>query len=336
MTQVAVLESKDLCVGFTLPSGKKEILKNLNFKITPGEMICLMGANGCGKTTLLRSLSALEPFLAGDIFINGKNISTYSQKQLSLLVSIVLTERIHVPKFSVAEVIALGRQPHTSFWGRITKKDKKKLEEVISLASLGEIANELYDSLSDGQKQKVLIARALAQDTPIIFLDEPTTYLDIPKKMEILKLLKKIADEKKVAILFSSHDWDLISHMAPKVWVIDESGALHGGIAEDLILDGTIKHSFNHPDFYFDDQDGRFKEKIDFKKSKFFLQGGDATRKHWTAQTLAKVGYQVSKKKEGATIIEVSPKQWVILHKKQRMICKSLEMLLSQIHHFKA
>lgn len=289
-----VLETKNLNIGHRDPkSGKiNTILENLNFKIYRGDMICLMGPNGCGKTTLFRSLAGILPYFTGEILIKDRPICQYSRNDFAKLVSIVLTDRIEISRMTVEEIVALGRFPYLSFLGRLTKFDQMKIDNALEILGLVDMKLKQITELSDGQKQKVFIARALAQDTPILLLDEPTTFLDIQRKMEILSLLKKISREKKVATLFSSHDWELALELSTRVWIVDNEGKLRDGMPEDLILNGDLESCFENNQFEFDRGQGKFKEKI----SKIFtvnIAGTDEVRLFWAQHALNKVGVEV-------------------------------------------
>ena len=179
---------QDLSIGYTIKGGKKTVAHQLNATICSGELTCLLGRNGVGKSTLLRTLSAFLPALEGDILLQGKSLSTYSDQELSQLIGVVLTEKPHVRNMTVDEMVAMGRAPYTGFWGVMSKDDQRIVDESIQLVGIDTLRHRLVQSLSDGERQKVMIAKALAQQTPIIYLDEPTAFLDYPSKVELLQL----------------------------------------------------------------------------------------------------------------------------------------------------
>src|SRR3989339_1126438 len=231
-----IITAKNLKVGY----GQLTVLENINFSIYPGDMICLMGHNGCGKTTILRTLSRFLQKLDGEIDVKNKAIDKWSDLDYAKIISIVLTEKASDTHLLVNDLIELGRYPYTNFMGKLGSPDKKIVDQAIELLGISHLLSKKVDELSDGQRQKVFIARALAQDTNILLLDEPTTFLDLPGKLEILGILKKIAIEKKVAVLFSSHDWQLILELASWIWLIDQKGFLKAGVPEDFIISGDF------------------------------------------------------------------------------------------------
>jgi len=183
------VEIRNLSIGYKTKKGYKPIAEEINVTLSRGELTCLLGANGVGKSTLLRSLSGFQQIIKGEIDILGKNIYNYPDKELARTIGIVLTERLNPGELSVTELISLGRSPYTGFWGRLEKVDENVVNEVISWMKIEKLADCQVQTLSDGEWQKVMIAKALAQETPIILLDEPTAFLDFPSKVEIMRLL---------------------------------------------------------------------------------------------------------------------------------------------------
>ena len=257
-----ILETKDLSIGYTQKNKQVEIQSSLNLQLKKGELCCLIGPNGVGKSTLLRSFSAELNSLSGDILLDGTSIKNYDSQQLSKNLSIVLTESVYIPNMTVKELIAMGRFPYTNFWGKINNKDREKVDEAINLLSLQSLANRNFIELSDGEKQKVLIAKALAQDTPLILLDEPTAFLDFPSKMAILAELRKIAHQKNVGIILSTHDLELALKMADLIWLLPEKNKVQTGIPEDLVLKGAISKAFSNDILSFDLKTAHFIQNI--------------------------------------------------------------------------
>ena len=208
-----LMEFKKLKVGF----GGCQILSELNGFINQGELIALMGINGVGKSCLLKTLSGLHPLMSGEIYFQDKKLSSIESSDRSRSLSVVLTEKPMVDYLRVFELIALGRSPHTNFWGELSKLDEEIISKVLVLLNIVELKNRFFDGLSDGQKQKVLLARALAQEPKLLILDEPTTYLDIPSKVELMNLLLKISREKNMAVIFSTHDLNLIENIVLQI-----------------------------------------------------------------------------------------------------------------------
>ncbi|MCQ0111238.1 iron complex transport system ATP-binding protein [Zhouia amylolytica] len=256
--QHSVLKVKDLSVGYSVRGKDLIIAKDINFSLQPGELIGIVGANGVGKSTLLRTLAKIQPKLNGEIEINGKNILKYKPLELASELSLVLTEKIPSKNITVIELIALGRQPYTNWIGALNKNDIRKIKEAIALVNLQELENKKCYELSDGQLQKVMISRALAQDTSLIILDEPTTHLDIYHKAYILKILKKIAFETGKTILFSSHEIDLAIQLCDKMLVMSKNKTTFGDPCS-LIEEGKFNELFPKDLIEFDTKTGSFR-----------------------------------------------------------------------------
>lgn len=248
-----------LSIGYRGKSSVKVVAANYNATINSGELTCLLGANGVGKSTLLRTLSAFQPKVSGHIFIQGKDISDYTDSDLSTVISVVLTEKCDVRNMTVTELVGLGRSPYTNFWGTLTKDDRRIVEHSIELVRAGELKDRMVHTLSDGERQKVMIAKALAQETPVIFLDEPTAFLDFPSKVEIMQLLHRLSRETGKTIFLSTHDLELALQIADKIWMMDKTNGLTIGTPEDLSLNGSLSGFFARKGITFDRETGLFR-----------------------------------------------------------------------------
>ncbi len=205
-------------------SNSRVVMQHLNATFRSGELSCLIGSNGVGKSTLLRTLSAFQPALDGEVYIESRTLDNYTAAELSKEVSVVLTGKPDVRNMSIEEMIGLGRSPYTGFFGRLSDNDKSIVDESITLVGIQHLKGRMIHSLSDGERQKVMIAKALAQQTPIILLDEPTAFLDFPSKVEMLKLLHRLAHEMDKTILLSTHDLELAVRLADNLWKMDAEG----------------------------------------------------------------------------------------------------------------
>jgi iron complex transport system ATP-binding protein len=212
----------DVSVGYQ----NKTIIKNINADLREETLVVLMGENGIGKSCLLRSIVGLLPLCSGAIYINNENTKSLSPNNLAQTIAVVLTDKVHIEFLKVRELVSLGRSPYVNSHGTLTTEDNSFVDEVLKLMNITEIKNLYFNDLSDGQKQKVLISRALAQDPKVLILDEPATYLDIPSRTELMKMLKLISVQRKLAILLSSHDAELALEFADQVWHIDNSRQL--------------------------------------------------------------------------------------------------------------
>lgn len=249
----------DLSIGYADKKSRKVVASGINAGIYSGELTCLLGANGVGKSTLLRTLSAFQPKLGGEIFIDGKEIGTYTDKTLSHVISVVLTEKPDIRNMSVDELVSLGRSPYTGFWGTLSKEDQDVVNHSISLVGIEDLQQRMIETLSDGERQKVMIAKALAQETPVIYLDEPTAFLDYPSKVEMMQLLYRLSRETGKTIFLSTHDLELALQIADKLWLMDRTRGLKIGTPEDLSLDGSLASFFARKGIYFDMESGLFR-----------------------------------------------------------------------------
>ena len=192
----------------------------LNVALREGELCCLLGANGAGKSTLLRTLAAFQPALSGEIRLDGRLLADISPRELSTLIGIVLTDRIRTPGITVRDMVAMGRSPYTNFWGRLTEEDHRQVDEAMEMVGITQFAQRQIATLSDGERQKVMIAKALAQGTPVILLDEPTAFLDFPSKVEVMMLLGRLAHDMGKSIFLSTHDLDLALQTSDRLWLM--------------------------------------------------------------------------------------------------------------------
>lgn len=260
------IELRDLAIGYKNRQSVKVVAQHIDAHIFGSELTCLLGANGIGKSTLLRTLSAFQPKISGEVFIHGQEISSYSEKALAMLISVVLTEKIDIKNMDVHELVSLGRSPYTGFWGKLTPEDHAEVEKAISLVKIEHLTHRMVHTLSDGERQKTMIAKALAQNTPVIFLDEPTAFLDFPSKVEMMQLLHRLSRETGKTIFLSTHDLELALQIADKIWLMDDRAQIHIGTPEDLSLNGDLSNFFARKGILFDKETGLFRVKNDFDR----------------------------------------------------------------------
>ena len=261
MENKIILQAENISIGYSHKKKHKVVAENISFSLKKGKLISLIGANGIGKSTLLRTITGIQKPISGDVFLNDKKIADYTSLQLAQQLSLVLTESLPPSNLTVFELVALGRQPYTNWIGTLADEDKLKINEAIELTQISHLTNKKHYEISDGQLQKVLIARALAQDTPLIILDEPTTHLDLLHKVSLFKLLKKLTSETQKCILFSTHDIDLaiqlsdeIILMTPEKVIQEEPKTLIQNHAfDDLFQDENIKFDIEKAKFIFKD-----------------------------------------------------------------------------------
>lgn len=255
--QHIVLKTFDLVIGYQSKKEATTIASNLNFDVPKGSFICLIGKNGIGKSTLLRTLTNVQPALSGTIQLNGKSIDNHTNLDLAKQVSLVLTEKLPESNLTVFEIVALGRQPYTNWIGKLSDNDFDKVTEVLDRLDISHLANKQYYELSDGQLQKVLIARALAQDTNIIILDEPTAHLDVQHTMETFVLLKDLAESLNKTIITSTHEIHLALQTAHTIWMMTEKEFILD-TPKQLIKDKKIEQLFDSDKIEFNEKLNQF------------------------------------------------------------------------------
>ena len=256
--QHIVLETKNLSIGYASKKKINQVAGSINIVLQKGHLVGLVGANGIGKSTLLRTLTNVQKPLEGTIFINSKSLLEYEPVELAKQLSLVLTEPIASKNLSVFELVALGRQPYTNWVGNLSQVDMDIINKALQQANIEALKTKKCFELSDGQLQKVMIARALAQDTDLIILDEPTTHLDMYHKAYILKLLQKLAKESGKTILFSSHEIDLSIQLCDAMIVMTKDNVVSGQPC-DLIEKGIFNSLFPEDLIVFDEKSGSFR-----------------------------------------------------------------------------
>lgn len=257
MNETVIL--KNLSIGYQTKQHVTVVADQLNGTIHSGELTCLLGRNGIGKSTLLRTLSAFQPAIAGEILLRNSehsaysDLSAYSDKQLSRLIGVVLTEKPDVRNMTTEELVGMGRSPYTGFWGTLSADDHRIVEEAIALVGIEALKGRYIHTLSDGERQKVMIAKALAQQTPVIYLDEPTAFLDFPSKVEVMQLLHRLAVEQQKTVFLSTHDVELSLQIADCLWLM-EPGQLSVGTPRQLADDGALSRFIQRDGIAFDAQ----------------------------------------------------------------------------------
>lgn len=259
MNRNATIQLHQLCIGYKGKTGHKMVAENICSDIYAGELTCLLGTNGVGKSTLLRTLSAFQPKLHGDIYLSGKELSKYTDRELSTVISVVLTEKCDIRNMTVRELVSMGRSPYTGFWGKLSSADEEIVDKAIGLVNIQNLAPRMLHTLSDGERQKAMIAKALAQETPVIYLDEPTAFLDFPSKVEIMQLLHHLTRETDKTIFLSTHDLELALQIADKIWLMDKTNGITTGTPEDLALNGNLSNFFARKGIAFDMESGLFR-----------------------------------------------------------------------------
>jgi len=243
-----ILKAENLSIGYKSSKRDNILATSLNFKLYAGELVSILGPNGVGKSTLIKTiLGEIKP-LSGDIFLENQSIQHFKAKDFSSRIAVVLTEKIRLASLTVRQLVELGRIPHTNWLGKLTEEDQKHIDYAISSTQIKFIEKSPLSQISDGQLQKTMIARALAQNGDIIILDEPAAHLDLISRFEVMQLLQHIAKEKNKAILVVTHDLENAIETSDKIWMMQCGQELISGTPEDLVLNGSINQLFgSHP-----------------------------------------------------------------------------------------
>lgn len=278
----------------------KPVTRDINAYLQAGELTCLLGPNGAGKSTLLKTLSAFIPPLSGEITIEGVNIRKISASMLARSIAVVLTRRPATMNMTVEELVSIGRSPYTSFFGGLHENDREVVDKSIRLVGIDDLRTRNVNTLSDGERQKALIAKALAQQTRIIFLDEPTAFLDYPSKVEIMQLLYTIAREENKTVFMSTHDLELALQIADKIWLLDKERGLNIGIPEDLAYAGLLGDYFQRGGLKFNYTTGLFE--IDNEQKGSVCLKGSGRLFNMVKKALKRMGYSTDTSSGGVTI----------------------------------
>jgi iron complex transport system ATP-binding protein len=305
MKQKPLISTSGLSIGYTHKKKLSTIVsENLNLELMPGELVCLIGPNGAGKSTLIRTLIGMQPSLKGDIFLAGRHLDDFTAIEKARVLSVVLTSQVNIAHFKAFDVAALGRYPYTGWSGTLSEEDRKIVS--FSLASVGatELSSRYMSELSDGEKQKVMIARGLAQDPSVLVLDEPTAFLDLPHKIEIMRILRLLSRHPGRAVLLSIHDLDIAMRTADRIWLFNKNGDFFSGAPEDLVLQGVFGSAFEMGGVHFDTEKGTFIIPPE-KKGEAKITGNNAVERIWTTHALERAGYEISSNGSASITIDI-------------------------------
>lgn len=337
---MSILRTENLAIGY----GKNSIAENLHLQLHASQLTCLLGPNGAGKSTLMRTLAGMQAALAGEVFLADTALQELSNHERARCLSVVLTERPNLGMLNGYALVALGRHPYTDWMGRLSPHDETVVRWAVQAVGAESIAERPFLELSDGQKQKLLIARALAQESQVIILDEPTAFLDLPRRVEIMRLLRDLARETGRAILLSTHDLDLALRSADTLWLMnnhhsdnqEETTTIHVGAPEDLVLRGVFQQVFAREGIDFDAELGAFRLA---RASQHTIQlTGTGLPCIWTKRALERVGYTIQQESNATndapaatTRIDVKTKQWQVYHNGKMLEHHSIAAMLEHL-----
>lgn len=299
-----VLQCQNLTIGYP----QRAVYQDLTLSFFAGELVCLLGPNGAGKSTLMRTLAGMQAPLAGHVCLLGDDIQQLDVRDIAQRLSIVLTERLTPAFMTGYELVALGRHPHTDWTGAFTRTDHEMVHWAVAAIGAQDLARRPLHQLSDGERQKLMIARALAQDPQALLLDEPTAFLDLPRRVEAMHLLRQLAHQHQRCILLSTHDLDLALHYADRICLMPKGGTLQLGAPEDLVLNGAFAQAFASDEVYFDSQMGAFRSHQQYERQIELV--GLGLRAQWTQRALERAGYQIGS--QASLAVHVTSTEWQV------------------------
>ncbi len=323
-----IAETADLAIGYRMRSRVNHVMKHISLQACQGELVALIGRNGTGKSTLLRTLVGLQPALGGTIKLQGKDLQSIGSSLLPRIVSFASTEPVAVRNIKVRDVVALGRFPFTNWIGTLSAEDEEAVSEALEATGLTMLAGRSIDNISDGERQRTLIARSLAQDTGLLVMDEPTAFLDLPSRFSIVSLLRQLTREHNKCVIYSTHDLDTAINEADRIWLMTGEG-IAGGAPEDLILTGTVARAFESPLLSFSSSEGTFSF-IRGMQTGIALEGtGLAAR--LTEKALSRCGYRTDPQAAIKVQVRETPDgpEWIVVNGNQTDRCRSLYDLVS-------
>jgi iron complex transport system ATP-binding protein len=329
-----LLSAEELLIGYSSSrKTRQSIAGPLRLALLPGELVCLLGPNGAGKSTLMRTLAGLQPPLGGRLWLGPTPLANLSPNDRARQLSIVLTDRIEAGNLTVVELVRLGRYPHTGWLGGLNAHDEAQVQAALVATDTSSFATRSVAQLSDGERQRVLLARALAQDTPVILLDEPTAHLDLPNRVRLMRLLHRLARQTGKAILLSTHELDLALQAADRIWLLPADGTLHAGTPEDLVLNGTFAAAFARDGLAFDPATGAFQ--LHEPQGPTVRLLGEGAAAFWTRRALEREGFQLTSAAEAAWEVAVSDEpggwQWSTRCAGQTQVYGSVQELLAAL-----
>lgn len=325
-----IAETIDLAIGYVTQGKSRTVMDHLSLASHRGELVALIGRNGTGKSTLLRTMVALQPSLDGTVRLEGRDIHTIGRSGLPRIVSFTSTEPIALRNIKVREVVALGRFPYTNWIGSLNADDERSVNEALEVTGILPLADRNIDNISDGERQRALIARSLAQDTDLLVMDEPTAFLDLPSRYSIVGLLRKLTREKGKCVIYSTHDLDTAINEADRLWLMTEEGVSQGA-PEDLMISGTLARAFESPLLFFSQTAGTFS----FVKKRLLPIALDSTGvvRELTERALRRSGYKIMPDADLKVMVNETGNttEWILINNLQRECYTSLYNLISHL-----
>ncbi len=329
----SILQTHHLTAGYRQNGQSLSIVSGVDETLYAGELVCLIGPNGAGKSTLLRTLAGMQPAVSGSVSLLGKDIGKLKAEERARRLSLVLTQKTDVGLFTGYGLVALGRSPYTGWMGKLSPQDHVVIREAIRLVGAQNLAERTFNTMSDGERQKILIARALAQEPDLMILDEPTAFLDLPRRVECMALLRDLAHRTGRTILLSTHDLDLALRSADRIWLLPYGGKLSVGVPEDLVLSGAFQTAFSNMGVQFDVETGTFQTTRHSQQPIALI--GTGTQRVWTQRALERAGYRVvAEPGVGLSTVRIiddeAASRWIV-NDNPNLTCSSVAELLQTL-----
>lgn len=330
MAEDAQLTAKGLEIGYRHGAETTSIAQGLDCSLRGGEFVCLLGPNGAGKSTLIRTLAGMQPPLAGTVQLSGRALSEIAPRERARAVSVVLTETMPSGMMDAYSLVSLGRHPYSGWLGGLSEHDRERIEWALGAVGAIPLANRQIAELSDGERQKVSIARALAQEAKLMLLDEPTAFLDLPRRVELMSILRNLAHRENLALLLSTHDLDLALRFADRLWLITPEGTLIQGAPETLALNGQFAKVFASENLDWDAMSGSFRTHpvacLDVRLE------GDGLERVWTQRALERLGFGIAGNGVPAAFdIKIKTGTWRVTRDTAKVQFETIETLIDWI-----
>ena len=321
-----IITTSNLSIGYKISNNSLKIIdKDLNLTLKRGEVTTLLGVNGSGKSTLIRTLCGFIPPISGGVELLGKDLGSYSKEKLSSILSVVLTEKVNDGGLTVYEIVSLGRYPYTGFFGRLSNTDKEVIEQSLKDIGIWDMKDKFISELSDGERQKVMIAKSIAQESQVIILDEPTSFLDLKSRMEIIALLRSLAKSKNMTFLLSLHDFELSLQYSDSLWIMTKNSGMVCGQTETLILSGDINKAVDaNEKLVFNVESGAFRS-VRSGGKEINYRGVDLI---WVKNALTRIGYTFSDAQTSTVVNVESYDNITIIRDSETVFCKDIATMI--------
>ena len=305
------ITTKQLSIGYQHSAGETIVASGLDCSLRGGEFVCLLGPNGAGKSTLIRTLAGMQKPLAGELRLSGKTMRDIAPRERARAVSVVLTEAMPSGMMDAYSLVSLGRHPYSGWFGGLTDHDRERIDWSIDAVGARPLANRQVSELSDGERQKISVARALAQETKLMLLDEPTAFLDLPRRVELMSILRNLAHQENLALLLSTHDLELALRFADRIWLMTPEGNLLQGAPEALALNGQLAEVFATENLDWDANSGSFRaQQVACLNVRL---EGQCIERVWTQRALERLGFEIGQdNKEAAFSLKVDKNSWEV------------------------